>query len=175
MKAICVVAHPDDCVIFARPFIDHYSTWSWTILYLTYTAEESRAKEMHAYWKARQIPTVHLGFVDTYLDMENNKISFNEEQAKRELKNISSRYDLILTHNPDGDYGHIHHKFVSGAVSENNKPIVYFANWEQQNLELRTSNTLNLDQFPLHKDVISGFQDLNLGRYFVTDSAKQLL
>ena len=175
INALCVVAHPDDCVIFARPFIDHYSDWNWTILYLTYSPEEPRSIEMHSYWETRNILTLHLGYVDTYLDMENNQISFDEEQAARELKNVAGRYDLILTHNPDGDYGHIHHKFVSSCVSLFNKPVVYFANWQQQNLELRSNEDLILDNFPLHKDVIEGFQDRNLGRYLVTESAKGLI
>ena len=175
MKAVCVVAHPDDCVIFARPFIDSHPEFKWTILYLTYAEYEPRAKEMSAYWQSRKVSTINLGYVDTYLDMENNKISFDKVQAESDIANIASKYDMILTHNPDGDYGHIHHKFVSAAASATGKPIVYFANWEQQNLELRTDTSLVLDQFPLHADVIGGFHDLDFQRYLVTDSAKELL
>ena len=175
IKAACIVAHPDDCVIFARPFIEHHSDWSWTIYYLTYELWAPRVMEMQKYWATKNLTITSFGYVDTYLDMENNQISFNEEQAARELKNVAGRYDLILTHNPDGDYGHIHHKFVSSCVSLSNKPVVYFANWQQQNLELRSNEDLILDNFPLHKDVIEGFQDRNLGRYLVTESAKGLI
>jgi LmbE family N-acetylglucosaminyl deacetylase len=80
LKALCVVAHPDDCVIFARPFIEQYSKFEWTILYLTYTSYDSRAMEMTAYWRKRNVITVNLGFIDDYRDMENNLVSFNTAQ-----------------------------------------------------------------------------------------------
>lgn len=104
LKAICVVAHPDDCVIFARPFMEQYSQFEWSILYLTYSGADPRAMEMTSYWRKRNVVTVNLGFVDDYRDMENNQVSFDSEQATREIFNISSRYDLVLTHNADGDY-----------------------------------------------------------------------
>lgn len=175
MKAACFVAHPDDCVIFARPFIDLFDSWSWHIFYLTYELHQPRVVEMKNYWyNQRNIPVTSLGYVDTHLDMVNNKISFNEEIAAKEIQGIISKFDLVLTHNPDGDYGHIHHKFVSTAVTEMKKPIVYFASQQQSNFETETVN-LDLEQFPLHKDVIQGFTNVNLGRYFITDSAKELL
>lgn len=175
MKAACIVAHPDDCVIFARPFIDNFPKWDWHIYYLTYVQYHPRVVEMANYWRERKIFVTSFDYEDTYLDMENNKISFNEENAERVLKMVAEDSDIVLTHNPDGDYGHIHHKFVSSCVSKVDKPIVYFANWQQQNLELCSRGDLNLDQFPLHREVIEGFQDRNLGRYFVTGSAKELI
>jgi len=175
IKALCVVAHPDDCVIFARPFIEQYSKFEWTILYLTYTSYDSRAMEMTAYWRRRNVSTVNLGFTDDYRDMENNLVSFNVEQAQREIANISSRYDLILTHNADGDYGHIHHMFVNSAVQSVQKPKVYFANYQQQTMECHAVTEIGLDELPLHRSVVEGFQNINIGRYIVDESAQELL
>lgn len=171
VKAVCFVAHPDDCVIFAKPFIDYFAKWNWHIFYLTYELFHPRVKEMSAYWhNKRNIPVTSLGYVDTHLDMENNKISFNEQQAAQEIKNICQSFDLALTHNSDGDYGHIHHKFVSQSVTAAGKPTVYFANHLQANLELKTDKNLNLNDFSLHKQVIEDFKDINVGRYCFTDS-----
>jgi LmbE family N-acetylglucosaminyl deacetylase len=39
MKALCLVAHPDDCVIFAYSYIYNHPEHNWTIGYLTYTAQ----------------------------------------------------------------------------------------------------------------------------------------
>jgi LmbE family N-acetylglucosaminyl deacetylase len=176
MKAACIVAHPDDCVIFARPFIDCYSDWSWHIFYLTYAQYHERVVEMKSYWyDQRKIPVTSLGYNDTHLDMENNEISFNKEFAEEELQHIAENYDLILTHNPDGDYGHIHHMFVSNAVTGSAKPIVYFANHSQANLEIAAQSKLNLEQFPLHKSVVQDFKDIDTGRYWVSDSARNIL
>ena len=175
IKALCVVAHPDDCIIFARPFIERYSEFEWTILYLTYRSYDPRAMEMTAYWRRRNVSTVNLGFTDDYRDMENNLVSFNTEQARREIFNISSRYDLILTHNADGDYGHIHHTFVSNSVQSVPKPKVYFANYQQQTMECHAVTEIGLDELPLHRSVVEGFQNINIGRYIVDESAQELL
>ena len=175
IKALCVVAHPDDCVIFARPFIEQYSEFEWTILYLTYSSYDPRAMEMTAYWRRRNVSTVNLGFVDDYRDMENNLVSFNAEQAQREIFNISNNYDLLLTHNPDGDYGHIHHTFVSNSVQPVPKPKVYFAKYEQSNMKCCATSDINLTELPLHRDVISGFENINIGRYAADQSAQELL
>jgi dolichol-phosphate mannosyltransferase len=32
MKALCLVAHPDDCVIFAYSYIHHHPEYSWRLL-----------------------------------------------------------------------------------------------------------------------------------------------
>ena len=61
LKALCVVAHPDDCVIFAWPFIEAHPEFEWTIVYLTYTFFDSRAKEIQSYWDKRGITTTFLG------------------------------------------------------------------------------------------------------------------
>lgn len=175
LKAICVVAHPDDCVIFARPFMEQYSKFEWSILYLTYSGADSRAMEMTAYWRKRNVITVNLGFVDNYRDMENNQVSFDSEQAAREIFNISSKYDLVLTHNADGDYGHIHHIFVSNSVQPVQKPKVYFAKYEQQNMECCAVSDVGLEELPLHRDVVSGFENINIGRYAADQSVQEFL
>lgn len=174
VKALCVVAHPDDCVIFAKPFIDTHE-YDWNILYLTYAMFEPRGKEIATYWSTQGIVTIHLGFTDDYRDMDNDALSFNHEQAAREISNICKDYDLILTHNPAGDYGHIHHKFVSQCATAAGKPMVYFAAEGQENQWCVAKNKVNLDMLPLHREVIEGFENINLGRYVVTESAKELI
>jgi hypothetical protein len=175
LKAICVVAHPDDCVIFARPFIEQYSKFEWTILYLTYSSYDLRAMEMTAYWRRRNVSTVNLGFTDDYRDMEKNLISFEAAQAQKEIFNISSKYDLVLTHNWDGDYGHIHHTFVSKSVHPVLKPKVYFAKYEQSKMECCSVDDINLTELPLHREVVSGFENINVGRYYADRAAQELL
>jgi len=175
ITALCLVAHPDDCVIFARPFIEAHPEFEWSILYLTYTETDPRGKELADYWHKRNINTIHLGFVDTYLDMENCKISFDTEQAAELMLTHASRYDLILTHNEDGDYGHIHHCFVSEVARRLKKPIVYFASYEQHNAEYRVDTAIDIDELPLHREVVLQFMDIDTGRYYISDTAKELL
>ena len=170
-----MVAHPDDCVIFAKPFIDTHDQFDWQILYLTYAQFEPRGKEIAEYWAKQGILTTHLGFTDDYQDMENNALSFNHEQAAREIVNICQPYDLVLTHNPDGDYGHIHHKFVSQCVTESGIPAIYFASQGKENLTCGAKNKVMLEDLPLHREVIEQFKNIDLGRYIVTDPAKDII
>lgn len=164
MKAIAVVAHPDDCLIFARQYIDTHPMWEWSIIYLTYNATDDRAIEIAAYWNKRNVVTTFLGFVDTYRDMETGVLSFSAEDATHAILNMVDA-DLILTHNADGEYNHIHHKFVNSVISQINKPKVYFANKTQYNIECIATSGLNFDEFPLHKEILQMFDNLDIAHY----------
>lgn len=174
IKGLVVVAHPDDCVIFANPLIENTPNVHWTIVYLTYQDWNPRAKEMRQYWNSRAIPTIFLGYEDDYRDTETGKLSFNVEQAEKEIINFCANYDVILTHNVDGDYGHIHHKFVNATVAKANKPTVTFASTFNCNYTC-TGSDIDLDCFPLHREVIVGFEDRTTGRYSVDPKTQELL
>ena len=176
LKALCVVAHPDDCVIFARPFIEYADQYEWTILYLTYKDTDARAQEMQQYWSQQGVETVFLGYVDDYRDIENQQVSFEEHMARWQLIGYARRYDLLLTHAQDGDYGHIHHKFVHDAVASlRGVPAVYFSSSQESNFSYTCQEQLNLDQFPLHQAVIAQFDNINTGYYYIPDLTKNLI
>ena len=171
LKAVCAVAHPDDCVIFAKPFIDNHPEYEWSIVYLTYNKDDVRAKEMSAYWGKRGITTMFLGFKDDYKDQQSQNFNFwNAEDAIAKLITTCERADLILTHAEDGDYGHIHHILVNTAINLTGAAKVYFANNFKYNVTYTATTDLDLDQFPLHKDVISQFENVNCGLYFTTEN-----
>ncbi len=86
IKALCLVAHPDDCVIFAYSYIYNHPEMSWTICYLTYTELSDRGSELSKFWAQRNIPCVFLGHVDDYHDLETKKISFDTKQAQQQIK-----------------------------------------------------------------------------------------
>ena len=79
MKAMVMVAHPDDCVIFAYSFMHQYRQLDWTVCYLTYTESDARGHEFAEFWQRRGVATKFLGYVDDYRDIEANKISFDIE------------------------------------------------------------------------------------------------
>ena len=173
MKAVALLAHPDDCVIFARPFIHAHKEWSWTLVYLTYTASDPRAVEITNYWQEQNIPCVFLGVKDDHTDLLEDKLSFDIEQAKQLLISHSESAELILTHNFRGEYGHIHHRFVNTVADTINKPKVYFGDEDYYNVEYQVDALLDLNSLPLHRSVIEQFTNINHGRYWATDSAKE--
>jgi len=179
VRALCVVAHPDDCVIFARPFVDNFPAWHWHIVYLTYTDRDPRAREMRAYWDRRNTTTDFLGFQDDYADQLAGELkTWRVLDAAASISLAIKQFapDLILTHYEDGDYGHIHHKFVNQTVQVTNSIAkVYFASTFNYNVEYFAQEALDLAQFPLHAEVIAGFQDRDHGRYILTPEAEKLI
>jgi LmbE family N-acetylglucosaminyl deacetylase len=178
MQAVALVAHPDDCVIFAWPFIEAHPEFEWTIVYMTYRDHDPRAREIRAYWDKRGITTVFMGYKDDYLDQQTGKFNFWEPAVVGEHVGVNVEVHnpvLILTHNADGDYGHIHHMFVNQIANSIDKPKVYFASTFNYNTEYVVQTPANADELPLHKKVIEEFTDRNIGRYFVTPEAELIL
>lgn len=175
MRAICMVAHPDDCVIFGYHFIHHVPA-EWHICYLTYDKHSARAKEISAFWKRRNISTEFLGCPDQWSDTVKQHLHFDTDHYASLITHAINNCDLVLTHNVDGDYGHIHHKFVHEVVSQCDIPQVYFASDFNCNLQLEINlNLYDLSELPLHADVVSQIHDRRIGRYILTEKSKFLL
>jgi LmbE family N-acetylglucosaminyl deacetylase len=152
-----VVAHPDDCVIFAYSFIHNHPAVDWTILYLTYTHWDYRGSELCAFWNQRNIHTVFLGYVDDWHDIENKKISFDTDQAQREIQGIIKDFDLVLTHNSQGEYGHLHHVFVHNCVRDH-AGLVTFADLSTGTVTYTVPpGTYTWDELPQHQGVVRAF------------------
>jgi hypothetical protein len=175
MKAIAVVAHPDDCVIFAYSLIYNYSDIDWTILYLTYTHWDYRGSELFDFWNKRNVPTIFLGYVDDWHDIENKKISFNTGQASREIQNIIKDFDIVLTHNAQGEYGHLHHIFVNQCCAQHPN-LITFADRSQEIEYTIPNGVYNLNELPQHQEIIQQFhQSLHVNSYHIPDHVKNML
>lgn len=157
MKAITMVAHPDDCVIFAYSYIHNHPEYEWTICYLTYAEWEDRAREFKEFWARRNIPTIFLGYHNDYRDIENKKISFDTVQAAREIGNIIADYDLVLTHDAEGDYGHLHHQFVNQATADHPHRVTFAGPGRGTVKYSVEPGTYSLDELPIHRDVVAVF------------------
>jgi LmbE family N-acetylglucosaminyl deacetylase len=158
MKALCLVAHPDDCVIFGYSFIHNHPEMKWHICYLTYCEWEPRARELKEFWQRRGITCIFLGYTDDYRDIENKQISFNQEQARREISHIIKSYDLVLTHDENGDYGHIHHVFVHDCAKDHSALVTFARPGEGTEYSI-PQGTYSLDELPQHGKIIAGFHN----------------
>lgn len=158
MKALCIVAHPDDCVIFAYSYIYNHPELDWTVCYLTYTETTPRGAEFAKFWQARNIKTKFLGFVDDYLDQQTQQLNFwYGLDAEAECRNVAKDFDLVLTHDAVGDYGHIHHRVVHDSVKHHHN-LVTFAPCDQGNVTYTVPLTAyNLNELPLHAEIIKSF------------------
>jgi hypothetical protein len=158
MKALCLVAHPDDCIIFGYSYIYNHPEMNWTIGYLTYTEKDPRGAELAEFWRKRGIETVFLGFEDHWEDNEQQQLTrWYGLDASAGCWSLACGYNLILTHDKDGDYGHIHHRLVHDAVAHHHN-VVTFAPHNQGTVTLTIPpGEYSLDELPLHGHIISGF------------------
>jgi len=157
MNALCLVAHPDDCVIFGYSYIHAHPEHTWTIGYLTYTAQDPRGQELMTFWKKRSINCVFLGFEDHWHDNEQKQFTrWTEESADQACWHLARDYDLVLTHDEHGDYGHIHHVLVHRAVKWHPK-LITFARPGQGVEYTIPLGTYTLDELPMHKEIIASF------------------
>lgn len=168
-----MVAHPDDCIILAGGFIQRHSKFiDFDICYLTYSDNDDRAIELKNFWQQRNIQTRFLGYIDDYRDMERG-ISFDQTQAETHIRQVTQGHGLVLTHAEDGDYGHVHHKFVHKVVAETDVPKVYFSNTEAYNNKIVEKSWYTLKEIPLHSDVVKDEWSYQTGEYYynITEAA----
>jgi hypothetical protein len=177
MKAMALVAHPDDCIIFAYSFMHQYSNFDWTVCYLTYTEHDSRGREFANFWSSRNIKTKFLGFTDDWEHVKNGALGFDSTAATNAIKQTIQDQDLVLTHDFKGDYGHLHHKFIHDIIAHNHDHVVCFAGPGQGNVKYTIEpGVYRLDEFPLHCDIVVGFhQQHHTNEYTVSDKVRNIL
>ena len=105
-----------------------------------------------------------LGFFDNIKDLETQEFNFwDKNLAIESLIAACTGAEQILTHNQDGEYGHIHHKLVHEAMQLIDVPKIYFGS-QNSDVELESKFALNLDDFPIHREVLEMF-DLSKSNY----------
>ena len=180
MKALALVAHPDDCVIFAYSFIHAHPELSWTVCHLTHTEDDygrQRATEIENFWNKRCVQTMSLGYNDDYRDNDNQRISFDSTKACAAIQRLCQDYDIVLTHNTDGDYGHIHHKFVYDCVPQDHHHVITFAQPGQGTDTYSIPDGLySIDELPLLGKIVQGFHvKEHVNSYSISPATKILL
>ena len=152
MKAVVLVAHPDDCVIFASAYMDAHPEYDWTIVYLTHWRLHKRGREISKYWRKRGVKTRFLGFKDHGRDLGTNcLLTWNENDAIQAIRRIARRYEFILTHGEQGEYGHPHHRVVHRAARVFAVPKVYFS---MDKCDLGLPLNIAIDELPRHRESI---------------------
>ena len=115
-KKLMIVAHPDDEILWGGA---HLSEGGYLVVCITNGKNSVRKEEyIKAVEKTGNTPVI-LGYPDKVLgkrdDWENVRNKLDDD-----LSFIMSfnDWDTIVTHNPDGEYGHIHHKLTNEIVTK---------------------------------------------------------
>jgi len=115
-RAMVLVAHPDDEIIWMGGTILTHSETSWTIVSLCRRSDPDRAPKFGRVAK-------HLGARGVILDVEDEgMMNIREsvliiEESLRQVRGVTSKvFTHVFTHAYNGEYGHPRHKGVHRAV-----------------------------------------------------------
>lgn len=118
---LMIVAHPDDETLWGG---GHLSEGGWFVICLTNGDNKTRSKEFY-----EAITSLNAkGIILSYPDLTNGKRDSWSSVKNQMLKTLSDivRYkdwSMITTHNPEGEYGHIHHKMTSAYTTTITKEL----------------------------------------------------
>ena len=127
-RALCLVAHPDDCLIFGWHYIRSHRQVPWSIRYLILENDSPRVEEMRGYWARHAIDVVSLDLPHDPppSDLTTGRCSIPYEQATSAIAATVRDYDLVVSHGAAGEYGHPHHRFLHRILKDLGLAFVAF-------------------------------------------------
>ena len=141
---LMIVAHPDDETIWGG---DHLLEEDYLVVCITCGTNKIRDREIREVLKISDDQLIKLGYPDNPGGVINDWSDYKEEITKdlEEIIKMHS-YDKIVTHNPQGEYGHIQHIMTNQmvtAVVKNNRltdRLYYFAKYyTKQDMDFSTA------------------------------------
>lgn len=152
---LMIVAHPDDETLWGSSYLikDKY-----LVVCITCGNKRVRDKEIKSALKISNDEVIFLKIPD--------KVHGKRSEWKKEKKRIKKELDYIMhkkewnnivTHNKQGEYGHIHHKMTNKIVTNiyEDNPVgnlKYFGKYySKKKIKNKTDNNGLLDEYTYHK------------------------
>lgn len=113
---LMIVAHPDDEVLWGGSKL---IANDYVVVCITCGRSKKRLNEIKDVLKETDDILIYLGIQDKKRNIRNNMNSDKKNISDRLDKIIKSKnWELIVTHNKNGEYGHIHHKITNQIVTD---------------------------------------------------------
>ena len=121
---LMIVAHPDDDYIWGG---SHLIDDDYLVVCITCGVKRVRALEFKKAMDKTGDKYIMLGYPDKTNGKRDNWDLVYDDITK-DLKKIIEykNWNIIVTHNPDGEYGHIHHKMTSKIVTSLTGDNLYY-------------------------------------------------
>jgi len=125
VKAAVFSAHPDDETVWMGGTILSNSDWNWKIFISTHEEMDERGielqKAVNEYKAQSNELQLDYEFIHVMEDTQDaNRIDVSEVTRKLNEINIGD-FDVIFTHNVDGEYDHINHKILGDFFKNKTK------------------------------------------------------
>lgn len=127
---LMIVAHPDDETLWGGA---HLLEDNYLVVCITCGPIKDRVNEFISVMNATSDKYILLGYPDKTNGKRDNWETVKDDMIK-DLQTIINlkEWDTIVTHNPDGEYGHIHHKMTNNFVTDlapNKNNLYYFGHY----------------------------------------------
>ncbi len=154
---LMIVAHPDDETIWGgSKLLDG----DYLVVCVTCGHNKIRNNEFLKVMEITKNKYVMLNYPDKTNGVRNNWENHYELLEKDITLLVGMKnWEMIVTHNPDGEYGHIHHKLISEIVtnvSDINK-LYYFGKYYKAK-EIDETKLLKVGNFSKKEDLINVYK-----------------
>lgn len=156
-QRLMIVAHPDDETIFGG---NELSKHPYFVICITNGDNKKRREEFEEVLKKTNNDGVILSFPDKVDGKRSNWSQNYDEICDIVTSYINEKdWDRIITHNPDGEYGHIQHiltsRIVTKVIETNHKEnlLYYFRPYFKKDATPPPNKTMNVREENQKKDL----------------------
>lgn len=116
-KKLMIVAHPDDDVLWGGGHLIE-GNGEYLVVCLTNGRNKTRSEEFKKAITETGNQYLILNYPDKVLGRRSN-LRIVKSKIEKDLNTLINKknWDLVVTHNPKGEYGHIHHSMTSSMVT----------------------------------------------------------